>query len=333
MSTRTEQSSSPLANLRSGLYRTIVTIRRFEELVVEFVNSNEIAGVTHEYIGEEAIAAGVCAALRPDDFITSTHRGHGHVLAKGADPGLMLAELFGRGNGLNRGRGGSMHIADVALGVLGANGIVAGGVPFAAGAAWSSRRQGRDNVAVAFFGDGGINQGVLAETMNMAALWRLSVIFVCENNQYALTLPFERSTAGVMTERVAAYGIPSRVADGMDPEDVHRAAAEAVERARAGEGPSFIECQAYRFSGHHTAESTMGLSYRTDEEIQHWRLRDPVEISGARVEPELRARIDREVDDLLTAAVAVARGGPHPSAEEACDYMYASGLVPRGVIE
>lgn len=319
--------------LRASLYRTVLTIRRFEELVVQFVNSNDIAGVTHEYIGEEAIAAGVCAALRDDDYITSTHRGHGHVLAKGADPGRMLAELFGRTTGLNRGRGGSMHIADVSLGVLGANGIVAAGTPFAAGAAWSSRQKGSDRVAVAFFGDGGINQGVLHETLNLAALWKLGVIFVCENNGYALTLPAERATAGAMSERVAAYGIPSRVVDGMDPEAVYEAANEAVVRARAGDGPSFIQCDAYRFSGHHTAEGTMGLSYRTDEEIETWRMRDPVEAAGARLDPARRAAIDREVEERLAATVDVARNGPFPTPEDACDYMYASGLAPRGVIE
>jgi TPP-dependent pyruvate/acetoin dehydrogenase alpha subunit len=315
------------------LYRTVRLIRRFEELVVEFVNSNEIAGVTHEYIGEEAIAAGVCAALREDDYITSTHRGHGHVLAKGADAGLMMAELFGRTTGLNRGRGGSMHIADVSLGVLGANGIVAAGAPFAAGAAWSSREQGFDRVAVAFFGDGGINQGVLHETMNLAAIWKLGVIFVCENNRYALTLPAERATAGAIHERVAAYGIPSQVVDGMDASAVYEATAEAVERARAGGGPSFLLCEAYRFSGHHTAEGTMGLTYRTDEEIERWRARDPVELAGARLDPERRAEIDAEVEERLAAAVDVASTGPHPEPEQATDFMYATGTRPRGVVE
>jgi TPP-dependent pyruvate/acetoin dehydrogenase alpha subunit len=333
MSPQIAQVPPERATLKESLYRSVRTIRRFEELVVEFVNSNEIAGVTHEYIGQEAIAAGICAALRDDDYITSTHRGHGHVLAKGADPGRMLAELFGRSTGLNRGRGGSMHIADVSLGVLGANGIVAAGAPFAAGAAWSSRQRGLDRVAVAFFGDGGINQGVLHETMNLAALWKLGVIFVCENNQYALTLPTDRGTAGRMTERVAAYGIPSCELDGMDPEAVYDAAAEAVARARGGEGPSFLQCEAYRFSGHHTAEGTMGFDYRTDEEIESWRRRDPVKVAGERIDPRRREQIDNEVEERLAAAVEFALEGPLPDAEEACDYMYASGPAPRGVSE
>jgi TPP-dependent pyruvate/acetoin dehydrogenase alpha subunit len=320
-----------VAESREELFRQILTIRRFEELVVEFVNSNEIAGVTHEYIGEEAIAVGVCAALREDDYIASTHRGHGHVIAKGADPARMLAELFGRSTGLNRGRGGSMHIADVSLGILGANGIVAAGVPFAAGAAWSSREQGLDRVAVAFFGDGAINQGVLHETMNLAAVWRLGLVFVCEDNQYAITLPAERSTAGVLSERVAGYGIPGQVVDGMDAEAVFDATGAAVARARAGNGPSFLHCATYRFSGHHTAEATMNLRYRSDTEVEEWRLRDPVEVAGKRLAPARRAEIERQVEERLAAAVEEARRAPEPRAEEARDFMYASGLVPRGV--
>src|SRR5438093_6607350 len=188
-------------SVRARLYRTMRLIRRFEERVVELVNANEIAGVTHEYVGQEAVAAGVCAALRQDDVITSTHRGHGHVIAKGADVRRMMAELLGRTTGLNRGRGGSMHIADVSLGILGANGIVGAASPFAAGAAWAARQAGKDRVAVTFFGDGGVNQGVLLETMNLAAIWKLPVVFVCENNAYAVTMPSERATAGSILDR------------------------------------------------------------------------------------------------------------------------------------
>ena len=219
------------------LYRTMRLIRRFEERVVDLVNANEIAGVTHEYVGQEAVAAGVCAALRPDDVITSTHRGHGHVIAKGADVRRMMAELLGRVDGLNRGRGGSMHVADLAVGIYGANGIVAAGAPFAAGAAWAGRQDGTDVVAATFFGDGGANQGVLHETMNLAALWALPVIFVCENNGYAVTLSQERSTAGSLVERAAAYGMAAESVDGMDVEAVLAAATAAVDRARAGGGP------------------------------------------------------------------------------------------------
>ena len=311
------------------LYRTMRLIRRFEERVVELVNANEIAGVTHEYVGQEAVAAGVCAALRPDDVITSTHRGHGHLIAKGADVRGMMAELLGRTTGLNRGRGGSMHIADVSLGILGANGIVAAGSPFAAGAAWAHRQAGSQHVATTFFGDGGVNQGILHEAMNLAGVWELPVVFVCENNGYAVSLPAERSTAGSIVERAAAYGFPAASVDGMDAEAVLTATEEAVARARERSQPSFLECLTYRFVGHHTAERTMKLGYRTDEEIARWRLRDPLEVVGARLEPGERERIDGEVETLLSAAIAFARESPRPDAGTALDYVYASGAMPR----
>ena len=315
--------------MRDRLYRTARTIRRFEERVVDLVNANEIAGVTHEYVGQEAVASGVCAALRADDVITSTHRGHGHVIAKGGDVRRMMAELLGRTTGLNRGRGGSMHIADVSLGILGANGIVAAGAPFAAGAAWAAVQDGSDRVAVTFFGEGGVNQGVLMETMNLAAIWALPVIFVCENNGYAVTMPAERATAGSVIERAAAYGFPARAVDGMDAEAVLAATREAVARARAGAGPTFLECLTYRFFGHHTAERTMRLGYRADEEIERWRLRDPVELLGERLDSGVRAAIDAEVESLLDEAVEFARSGPRPEPTEALDFVWASGPRPR----
>jgi TPP-dependent pyruvate/acetoin dehydrogenase alpha subunit len=319
--------------MRTDLYRTMRTIRRFEERVVDLVNANEIAGVTHEYIGQEAVATGVCSALRDDDVITSTHRGHGHVIAKGADVRRMMAELLGRTTGLNRARGGSMHIADVSLGIYGANGIVAAGAPIAAGAAWAAREAGTDQVAVTFFGDGAVNQGVLHETMNMAAIWKLPVVFVCENNGYAVSFPVEQATAGSIVGRAAAYGIPAVQVDGMDVEAVAEAAREAVHRARAGDGPSFLECLTYRFVGHHTAERTMKLGYRTDEEIERWRERDPLEVLGARLGEGDRERLDADVKGLLDDAVAFARESPRPAAGEALDHVYASGLVPRkGVV-
>jgi pyruvate dehydrogenase E1 component alpha subunit len=311
------------------LYRTMRTIRRFEERVVDLVNANEIAGVTHEYVGQEAVAAGVCAALGPDDVITSTHRGHGHVIAKGADVRRMMAELLGRTDGLNRGRGGSMHIADLGVGVYGANGIVAAGAPFAAGAAWAGRRNETNVVAATFFGDGGANQGVIHETMNLAALWKLPVLFVCENNGYAVTLPQQRSTAGSLVERASAYGMAAETVDGMDVEAVLGAATVAVARARGGGGPTFLECRTYRFFGHHTAERTMKLGYRTDEEIETWRDRDPLLITGSKLDDEVRVGIDAEVEELLDDAVAFARESPRPDPSEALDLVYASGLRPR----
>jgi pyruvate dehydrogenase E1 component alpha subunit len=280
-------------------------------------------------VGQEAVATGVCAALRADDVITSTHRGHGHLIAKGADVRRMMAELLGRVDGLNRARGGSMHIADLSLGIYGANGIVAAGAPFAAGAAWSFRVGGSDRVAVTFFGDGGANQGVLHETMNLAELWQLPMVFACENNGYAVSLAQERSTAGSLVERAAAYGMAAEWVDGMDVNAVLEAATRAVARARAGEGPTFLECRTYRFFGHHTAERTMKLGYRTDEEIEEWRARDPVAAAAAKLGEDVRAGVEAEVEALLEEAVAFARESPRPDPAEALDYVYASGLRPR----
>jgi TPP-dependent pyruvate/acetoin dehydrogenase alpha subunit len=312
---------------RGELYRTMRTIRRFEERIVELVNANEIAGVTHEYVGQEAVATGVCAALLPGDVVTSTHRGHGHVIAKGADVRRMMAELLGRVDGLNRGRGGSMHIADLGVGVLGANGIVAAGAPQAVGAAYAFRQEQSDRVAVSFFGEGGINQGVLHEAINMAAIWSLPVIFVCENNGYAVTTPVEQATAGSIVDRAAAYRIAAEQVDGMDVEAVH----EATARARARVGPTFLECRTYRFFGHHTAERTMKLGYRTDDEIADWRERDPLEITGSKLDPAERLRIDDDVEALLDDALEFARRSPRPDPGDALEFNYARGRPRAGV--
>ncbi len=222
-----------------------------------------------------------------------------------------------------------MHVADLGVGILGANGIVAAGVPFAAGAAWAGRQDGTDVVAATFFGDGGANQGVLHETMNLCALWRLPVLFVCENNGYAVTLSQEQSTAGSLVERAAAYGIAAGVVDGMDVEAVLAAATTAVARARAGEGPTFLECRTYRFFGHHTAERTMKLDYRTDEEIAAWRRRDPLILAAAGLDDAVRGRIDVEVEDALDEALAFARASALPDPADALEFVYASGPRPR----
>jgi pyruvate dehydrogenase E1 component alpha subunit len=315
--------------LAQHLYRTMRLIRRFEERVVELVNADEIAGVTHEYVGQEAVAAGVCAALRRDDVITSTHRGHGHVLARGADPSRMMAELMGRTTGLNHGRGGSMHIADVSLGIYGANGIVAAGAPIAAGAAWAAKVQGSDRIAVTFFGDGGINQGVLHETMNLAAIWRLPLIFCCENNGYAVTMPAGSASALPIKDRASAYGFPVETVDGMDPEAVFEATAVAVELARSGSGPSFIECSTYRYFGHHTAERMMKLAYRTQEEVDAWRKRDPLITwpsalaTRGLMTPQDKEAIDADVEKVLDEAVEFARDSPRPDPKEALQFMYS----------
>jgi pyruvate dehydrogenase E1 component alpha subunit len=313
----------------AGLYRTVRLIRRFEQRAIEMVRSGVIAGGIHPYIGEEAIAAGVCAALRPGDLITSTHRGHGHVLAKGADPVRMLAELAGRETGLNRGRGGSMHAADVSAGIVGANAMVGASAAIAAGAVWSRRRAGHDCVAVTFFGDGAVNQGVLLEALNLASLLRLPVIFVCENNQFATSTRLQDSTAGTVTGRAAAFGIRAETIDGMDPEAVLEAASGAVARARAGDGPAFLECLTYRFDAHHTWEHIARPRYRSEEEVAAGRVRDPMEIQAARIPETVRARIDAEIEDLLDQARRFVEASPEPDPSGALDYLYSSGLRGR----
>jgi acetoin:2,6-dichlorophenolindophenol oxidoreductase subunit alpha len=311
------------------LYRSMRLIRSFEECALGLVKSGEIVGGIHPYIGEEAVAVGVCAALRPADQITSTHRGHGHVLAKGSDPRRMLAELCGRATGLNRGRGGSMHAADVSAGILGANAIVGGAAPIAAGAAWAAKRAGADRVVATFFGDGALNQGVLLETMNLAALWRLPMIFVCENNGYATTMATASAVAGTAAGRAAAFGLPSVTVDGMDVLAVHAASAAAITAARDGGGPTLIEALTYRYGPHHTIEQRIRLSYRSQEEIDQWRKRDPLDVHGARIPPGQRERIDAEITEVIAAAVEFARSSPDPDPEDALEYLYASGMTGR----
>jgi TPP-dependent pyruvate/acetoin dehydrogenase alpha subunit len=313
----------------AGLYRTVRLIRRFEQRAIELVRSGVIVGGIHPYIGEEAIAAGLCAALRREDFITSTHRGHGHVLAKGADPIRMMAELAGRTTGLNRGRGGSMHAADFSAGILGANAIVGAAAPIAAGAAWAAARSGGGRVAVTFFGDGAVSQGVLLETFNLASLWRVPVIFVCENNGWATTMRTADAVAGSITGRAEAFGIPAVTVDGQDPEAVLDAASKAVARARAGDGPSFLECLTYRFDAHHTWEHAARPRYRTDDEVAEQSTRDPMLIQGERVDPALRESIDAEIEALLEEAVQFALGSPEPEPESYLDYLYADGTRAR----
>jgi pyruvate dehydrogenase E1 component alpha subunit len=311
------------------LYRMVRLIRRFEERAIELVRSGEIVGGIHPYLGQEAIAAGVCAALRPDDIITSTHRGHGHVLAKGADPARMLAELAGRITGLNRGRGGSMHAADFSLGIYGANAIVGAAAAIAAGAAWAGQQDGSDRVVVTFFGDGAVSQGVLLEAMNLASLHAVPLLFVCENNGFATTMRTEHAVAGTIGGRAAAFGIPASTVDGMDPEAVLAAATGAVDRARSGAGPSFVECQTYRYDAHHTWEHKARPRYRTDEEVAAGRSRDPVLIQGARLSDAERQRLDAEIEDVLAAAVRFARESPEPDPVDALDHLYADGLRAR----
>ncbi|WFF05511.1 thiamine pyrophosphate-dependent dehydrogenase E1 component subunit alpha [Micromonospora sp. WMMD1076] len=311
------------------LYRTVRLIRRFEERAIELVRAGEIVGGIHPYLGQEGIAAGVCAALSRDDLVTGTHRGHGHVLAKGADPARMLAELCGRVTGLNRGRGGSMHAADFGVGVLGANAIVGAAGAILTGAVWERRRRGAGIVGATFFGDGAVNEGMLLEAFNLAALWRVPVLFVCENNGYATTMPVDGAVAGTIAGRAAAFGMPAATVDGQDPEAVREVTAAAVARMRAGGGPELVEARTYRFDAHHTFEHQVRLDYRPPEEVAEGRSHDPVDIAGARLDPAVRAEVDSAVEAELDAAVDYALAGPHPDPATALDHLYASGLTAR----
>jgi TPP-dependent pyruvate/acetoin dehydrogenase alpha subunit len=239
---------------RVRMYRSMVAIRAFEEQVNQLYTRAVMPGLAHLYSGEEAVAVGVCEALTPSDYITSTHRGHGHCLAKGASPEGMFAELLGKASGYCRGKGGSMHIADATTGNLGANAIVGGGAAIATGAAYSAKHLGTGQVAVCFFGEGALGQGVLYEVMNMAALWKLPVVYVCENNQYNEYTHFTETTAGDILARPAAFGIEAHGVDGQDVDAVYAAAARLVERARRGDGPAFLLCGPYRHHGHHVGD-------------------------------------------------------------------------------
>ena len=323
-----EADSAPAPD-SAALYRTVRLIRGFEQRAIELVRSRVIFGGIHPYTGQEAIAAGTCAALRADDLITSTHRGHGHVLAKGADPARMMAELAGRSTGLNRGRGGSMHAADFGIGILGANAIVGAAAPIATGAAWAARCAGSDRVVLTYFGDGAVSQGVVLETFNLAALWRAPVVFVCENNGFATTTRTQDAVAGSITARAEAFGIPAERVDGMDPEAVFAATARAVARARREEGPTLLECITYRYDAHHTWEHSARPRYRTPEEIELGRGVDPLDIQGARIDRVRREQIDAEIEELLEAAVRFALDSPHPDPATALDFLYADGTTAR----
>jgi pyruvate dehydrogenase E1 component alpha subunit len=312
------------------LYRTIRLIRRFEERAMELIRSGDTVGGIHPCIGQEAVAAGICAALRPDDVVLPPHRSHGHVLAKGIDPARLMAELTGRATGINQGRGGSGHPTDTSAGVLTSTGSLGHNAPQATGVAWAFAQAGTSRVAVAIFGDGAVNQGALLESFNIAALLRAPVIFVCENNQYAISLPVERAIAGSITARAAAFGIPGGTHDGMDPVTVFRATAEAVARTRGGAGPTLIEFDTYRFSVHHTFEITAGVRYRDEAEMARWRARDPMELQAERVGDEARKQIDEAVEAVLDDAVRFALDSPKPDPGEALEYVYSAAVRLRG---
>lgn len=274
-------------------------VRLFEEAVDSLFARGLMHGTMHLSIGQEASAIGACAALRSSDFITSTHRGHGHCIGKGADLTRMMAELLAKQTGYCRGRGGSMHIADAATGNLGANGIVAGGIPIAAGAALAQKMQNKDHVVMCFFGDGATNEGAFHEAVNLAAIWQLPVVFVCENNKYGMSFSTEKSMAiDNISERGAAYGIPGVTVEGNDADAVYRACQEAVDRARSGNGPTLVESVTYRWKGHSKSDKNL---YRTKEEIEEWRAKDPiVQFENKAIE---RGSLTREDADHIAAAV------------------------------
>jgi acetoin:2,6-dichlorophenolindophenol oxidoreductase subunit alpha len=311
------------------MYRQMLRIRLFEEQVNQLYTRALMPGLAHLYIGEEAVAVGVCQALRNDDYITSTHRGHGHCLAKGAAPDRMFAELLGKEAGYCRGKGGSMHIADPATGNLGANAIVAGSVGIATGAAFSAKHLGTDRVAVCFFGEGALGQGVLYEVMNLAQLWKLPVIYVCENNLYTEYTHYTETTAGDIAARAAAFGIQNETVDGQDVRAVFDAAKKLVDRARCGSGPAFLLCNTYRYLGHHVGDINREY-YRSKTEEQHWKSeRDPIKLLAdwlkreGLVDAEVFARIHSEVESEMEAAVKFAMDAPYPSPEEVEQDVYA----------
>ncbi len=324
-----DRLSSVPADQWISMYRQMLTIRVFEEHVNELYTSAKMPGLAHLYIGEEAVAVGVCAALRREDYITSTHRGHGHCLAKGAAVDRMFAELLGKEAGYCRGKGGSMHIADPEAGNLGANAIVAGSTGIATGAALSAKMRKTDQVTVCFFGEGALGQGILYEVLNMASLWQLPVIYVCEDNLYNEYTPRAETTAGSMKARAEAFGISTAEVDGQDVRAVHAAALGAVDRARRGEGPALLICHTYRFRGHHVGDVNRSY-YRTKEEEQQWMAgRDPLKLLGQWLVGQKMAtrdvfdRSEQEVRAEVAGALESALNAPYPDPSEVDQDVYA----------
>ncbi len=312
-----------------GMYEKMVRIRKFELKVEELHTQSILPGLKHLYIGEEAVAVGVTSCLRDDDYIGSTHRGHGHLIAKGGDMKLMMAELYGKKTGYCKGKGGSMHIADFSLGILGANGIVAANIPIVGGAALSIKMRGTNQVAVSFFGDGGANEGLFHEGANLASVWKLPAIFVCENNQYAISTSQLKATAiPDIAQRAKAYAIPGHLVDGMDVLTVYNAAKKAVKRAREGEGPSLIECKTYRFRGHYIGEGSRTFTYRSKKELKKWQERCPITRFGdillreGFLTDDVIDDINRKIDEKIDEAVRFADESPYPAPEDALEDLF-----------
>ena len=332
MTTATDRSESPMEVTSEKwlqMFRRMQMIRHFEERVNDLYMRALMPGLAHLYTGEEAVAVGICEALQQDDYITSTHRGHGHCLAKGASPDRMFAELLGKEAGYCRGKGGSMHIADPATGNLGANAIVAGSAGIATGAAFSAKSLGKGRVAVCFFGEGALGQGVVYEVMNLAALWKLPAIYVCENNLYTEYTHFKETTAGDILERGRAFGVPSESVDGQDVRAVYAAATRLVELARRGQGPSFLLCNTYRYTGHHVGDINREY-YRSKQEEQEWKTRrDPILLFaewlvGEKIaDAEALRKIETEIEAEMRAAVEFAVAAPYPEKSEVDQDIYA----------
>jgi TPP-dependent pyruvate/acetoin dehydrogenase alpha subunit len=307
-------------------YRQMCLIRCFETRAYELYMQGVLPGAIHAYSGEEAVAVGVCANLMPEDYVLSTHRGHGHCLAKKADPKLMLAEMLGKSTGLCRGKAGSMHVCDPQKGLLGCNGIVGAGIPMSVGVGLSIKLQATEQVCVCFFGDGASNQGTFHESLNMASVWKLPVVFVCENNLYAMSTKYEHVTAVERTsDRAASYAMPGRSVDGMDIEAVYTAAGEFIKRAREGEGPALLECRTYRFRGHSRWDPDHG-PYRSQQELERWKELDPLKVAVNRglVSADAAREIERAVEQEVEEAVQYAIDAPLPEATSALEDVYCS---------
>jgi TPP-dependent pyruvate/acetoin dehydrogenase alpha subunit len=309
----------PSIEVIKKMYQDAFTIRRFEEKAVEQYRLGNIRGYVHAYIGEEAIAVATISACRPDDYITSTHRGHGHAIAKGADPKYMYAELFGKSTGYCKGRGGSMHITNMAQGNLGANGIVGGGIPIAVGAAMAIRQKKGDQVVLCFFGDGSVNIGAFHESLNMAAIYHLPVIFILENNQYAVSTPIAIMTLiKNLALRAESYGMPGITLDGNDAVKLYQEMDEPIRRARKGEGPTLVECMTYRHGGHHINDPG---AYMPRDEMEKWKSRDPLillekNLQAAGIKENEIKEIQQKVEKRLDAAIQFGLTSPEPSPQE-----------------
>ncbi len=316
------------------MLRRMMRIRHFEEAVINLVERGEIVGAAHSYIGEEAVAVGACMALRDDDWITGNHPSHGHPIAKGGNVRTAMAELLGKSTGICKGKGGSMHLADFSIGILGESGILGSAIPTAVGAALGSVLQGNDRVAVPFFGDGASNEGAFHESINLAAVWNLPVIFLCENNQYAVTSSFKKMVAVEnIADRAAAYAIPGVLVDGQDVIAMYEAVSEAVARARAGQGPSLVEGRTYRYHDH-----SLGLGrivrepYRDEAEVEEWKRRDPIDIHKARLLEQSIAtqeeidQVENEVKEQIEDAITFARESPYPEPSDLFEDMFANKI-------